>query len=370
MDVPAWPIATERERELLLQVLESDRWGGYHPFVHEFEQRFAEFQHCTHGIAAANGTVTLEMALETAGIGAGDEVIVPAISFVATAMAVSRLRAVPVFVDIDDTFNINPDCVCRALNRKTRAIIAVHFGGPMADMDRLTAIAKSSPAVLIEDAAHAHGSEWNGRRAGSFGLAGSFSFQNSKVMTAGEGGALTSNSEEFAIRARSILDQGRHSDGGWFVHYELGSNYRISAWQAAVLLGQLERLPEQNRVRARNAARLREALEDVPPIEWQRIPEAARTQTNYLTLGRIPNRDRFQQLVVAAGVPCTPFYPHTLYQNPYYRNGGECRIDPCPVAEACVRDAFWLPHRTLLGSEDDTLAIASVLRQAAEKSQS
>ena len=370
MNVPSWPIATERERELLQQVLQSDRWGGFHPFITQFEEAFAAFQHCRHGIAAVNGTVTLEMALEAAGVGLGDEVIVPAHSFVATAMAVSRVGAIPVFVDIDDTLNIDPNCVCRAVTPQTRAIMAVHFGGPMADMDRLCVIAQRTGAVLIEDAAHAHGSEWNGRRAGSIGLAGSFSFQNSKVMTAGEGGALTSNDDAFNAQVRSILDQGRKPDGGWFFHYEKGTNYRLTALQAAVLIAQLERLPEQNRVRERNARILRDELAGTPGITLPRVPEAARVHTNYLFLGHIAARDRFQQAVVAAGVPCTPFYPHPLYGNPYYRDGGACRIEPCPVAEARVKDTFWLPHRALLGSEEDTRAIAGVLREAAQTARS
>ncbi len=364
MNVPSWPIATERDRELVRQVLESDRWGGFHPFVAEFEARFAEFQQCRHGIAAANGTVTLEMALEAAGIGPGDEVIVPAISFVATASAVSRRGATPVFVDIDDTFNMNSDCVEQAITNKTAAILAVHFGGPMADMRRLLEISRGAGACLIEDAAHAHGSEWEGRRSGSIGLAGSFSFQNSKVMTAGEGGALTSNDDGFAARVRSITDQGRKPDGGWFFHYEVGTNYRLTALQAAVLIAQLERLPEQNRTRERNARALRDALRDVPGMRFPRVLDGSRVHTNYLFLGTVANRDRFQKEVTAAGVPCTAFYPHPLYRNPVYERGG-CRVMPCPVAEARVKDAFWLPHRVLLGEEEDMRAVAAVLAKAA-----
>ena len=365
MKVPKWPIADERELELLREVLASDRWGGYHPFVGQLEQAFAAFTQCRHGLAAVNGTVTLEMALEALGIGPGDEVIVPAISFVATATAVSRVGATPVFVDIEgDTLNIDPERVRAAMSPQVKAIIAVHFGGPMADMTRLSDIARNHDLWLLEDAAHSAGSEWNGRRAGSIGVAGSFSFQNSKVMTAGEGGMLTTNDADLAARARSILDQGRKPDEGWFFHYELGTNYRMTALQAAVLLAQLERLPEQNARRARSADTVRLALADVPCLRFQHIPPAAHVHTNYLLLGRIANRDRFHREVTARGVPCTPFYPHPLYANPLYQRGG-CRVEPCPVAEQCVRDAFWLPHRVLLGSEEDTADLISILRGAA-----
>src|SRR3984885_5569457 len=142
MGTLTWPSSGARERELLEEVLASNNWGGYHPFVGRFEQEFAAFQQCRFGVSACNGTVTIELALEALGIGEGDEVIVPAISFISTATAVSRVRATPVFVDIEaDTFNIDPERIGEAIGPKTRAIIPVHFGGPMADMDAITAVA-------------------------------------------------------------------------------------------------------------------------------------------------------------------------------------------------------------------------------------
>ncbi len=364
MKIPNWPISSAREMELLGQVLESGRWGGHSDFVKRFERAFAEFTHCAHGISAMNGTVTLEMALSAADVRPGDEVIVPAISFVSTAMAVSRVGATPVFVDIEPlSFNMDPQRAAAAITSRTRAIIAVHFGGAIADMDRLSPLAAQHNLALIEDAAHAHGSEWNGRRAGSLSMAGSFSFQNSKVMTAGEGGILTTSDAGFAERAWSIMDQGRKPDGGWFHHYLLGSNYRITGLQAAVLLAQLERLPEQNRRRTENAALLRAELADLPELRLQSIPAAQNASSWYLLLGRISGRDEFHRALTAQGVPCTPFYPHPLYGNPLYQRGN-CRVEPCPVAEECIADAFWLPHRALLGDRETTKEVAAAMRQA------
>lgn len=367
MKIPAWPISGARERELIDEVLASDRWGGYHPMVARFEQEFASFQHCKFGLAAMNGTVTLEMALEALGIGAGDEVIVPAISFIATATSVSRAGATPVFVDIEhDTFNIDPERVREAIGPKTKAIMPVHFGGPMADMDALCGISREHGIPLIEDAAHAHGSEWNGQRAGSLGVFGSFSFQNGKVMTAGEGGILLSNDEARIDRAREILDIGRRKGEGWFYHFSLGTNYRITAWQCAVLIAQLERLPEQNCIRMRNASAIREALTDVPGLHFQRVPDAARTHTNYLLLGWVDgDRGAFHRNLTAAGYPCTPFYPHTLYNNPLYAERHNCRVMLCPNAEERITDAFWIPHRALLGDNVLTEGLASAMRTAA-----
>ena len=171
-------------------------------------------------------------------------------------------------------------------------------------------------------------------------------------MTAGEGGILLSNDEALIDRAREILDQGRRKGEGWFFHYTLGTNYRITAWQSAVLIAQLERLPEQNQRRARNVAIIRESLADVPGLHFQRVPEAARVHTNYLLLGWVDgDRTAFHKKLTGAGFPCTPFYPHTLYANPLYRDRTNCRVMPCPNAEARIKDAFWIPHRALLGDE-------------------
>jgi dTDP-4-amino-4,6-dideoxygalactose transaminase len=365
MLIPPWPVATERERELIDEVLKSGQWGGFHPIVTRFEEEFAAFQHAAHCVSAMNGTVTLEMGLQAAGIGPGDEVIVPAISFISSATAISRVGATPVFVDIESaTYNIDPIRAALAVTPRTKAIMAVHFGGPMANMDRLQELADAFRLMVIEDAAHAHGSEWNGRRAGSLGSWGSFSFQNGKVMTAGEGGAVVTNDAGLAAKMRSLANQGRRPDGPtFFHHYTLGTNFRITALQAAVLLAQLERLPEQIALRNRNARLLIEALAG-SGIEFQQAPVTCNRHCYYLLVGRAPDRDRFVQRATERGVPLTPFYPHPLYGNPLYRAPDSCVIHECPVAEASIRDSFWLPHRALLADESTTLAIADTLRKA------
>ncbi|MEN6534440.1 MAG: DegT/DnrJ/EryC1/StrS family aminotransferase [Bryobacteraceae bacterium] len=367
MNIPKWPVATDREIELLKEVVNSPYWGGFHEMITRFEKDFASYQQCRHAVSCVNGTVAIEMILEAAGIGRGDEVIVPAISFISTATAVSRVGGTPVFVDIEPySFNMDPERAAAAITPRTKAILVVHFGGPLANMDRLTKLAAEHGLMLFEDSAHAHGSEWNGKRAGSIGSAGSFSFQNSKVMTCGEGGIVTSNDDRIATGVRAITNQGRREGEGWFFHYTLGTNYRITALQAAVLIAQLERLPEQIRLRTRNAEILRAATAGVPGLTWQEVPQQASVHSYYLMLGRIDaakfgiTRDEFHAALTAQGIPCTPFYPHTLYENPLYRQGG-CKVEPCPVSEACIHDAFWFPHRVLMGSEELTQEIASVI---------
>jgi dTDP-4-amino-4,6-dideoxygalactose transaminase len=369
VEIPEWPQSTEREAELLRDVLNSPQWGGFHPFVSEFEKSFAGYQHSRHGISAFNGTVTLELALAVLGIEPGDEVIVPAISFISTATAVSRSGALPVFVDIEPwSFNMDPVRVEEAITPKTRAIIAVHFGGMPARIDALAQIAETNGLHLIEDAAHAHGSEWAGKRLGSFGICGSFSFQNGKVLCSGEGGMLVTNSEQFAEKARTIANQGRRTGESFYYHFELSSNLRITAFQAAILIGQFERLPEQIALRTRNATLLKSLLADVDRIVWQQEPEQMTQNSYYLLAGRLRDgnftRDEIHARLSAAGIPCTPFYPFPLYGNPLYLKPGTCRVHSCPNAEAYVADAFWFHHRLLLAEESTIREMASIVRGA------
>ena len=188
---PAWPIVDDEDRSAVLSVLESRIWGGYHPVVGELETRFSALHGATRGIATANGTVSLEIALTAAGIGSGDEVIVPPITFVASATAILRVGAVPVFVDIEaNTLNLSPAAAEHAITPRTRAILAVHFAGHPVDLDAFVELCDRHRLILIEDCAHAPGASWRGRPVGGFGAFGSFSFQASKNLTAGEGGML------------------------------------------------------------------------------------------------------------------------------------------------------------------------------------
>lgn len=368
MNIPSWPQSGESELELLRTVLDSPQWGGFHPFVEQFEQSFAAYQHARHGISMFNGTVTLETALEVLEVGPGDEVILPAISFVSTATAVSRRGALPVFVDIEPwSFNIDPAPVEEAITPKTKAIIAVHFGGAMAQIEALCAFAAAHGLPVIEDAAHAHGSEWKGRRAGSFGAFGSFSFQNGKVLSAGEGGMLVTNDEALGEHARSIANQGRKRGESYYKHFQIGSNLRMTGFQAAVLIAQFEHLPEQISVRMQNASLLKRLLADVEEIVWQQEPEQMTQNCCYLLPGRLKARvarNDFHGRLAQTGIPVTPFYPFPLYGNPVYRNPGSCRVMPCPNSEACVEDAFWFPHRVLLADEETILEIAGQIRKA------
>ncbi|MDA1315806.1 MAG: DegT/DnrJ/EryC1/StrS family aminotransferase [Acidobacteria bacterium] len=365
---PEWPVADAREEELLLAVIRSRQWGGYHPFVAEFEKLFAEMHDCRHAVSCANGSVAIEVALHAAGIGAGDEVIVPAHSFIATASAVSRVGAIPVFVDIGrETYNISPDRVQEAAGERTKAVIVVHFGGMMLDMDRIAEVAAQANLTVIEDAAHAHGAEWHGKRAGSIGQVATFSFQNSKVMTAGEGGIITTNDAELAARARSFANCGRREGHGWFEHFSLATNYRMTGFQAAVLKAQLERLPEQIRLRQKNGELLMQSVR-APGVRFQIAPEGATVKSFYIVSAAIDEkefgvgRDDLVEALKAEGIPCAPFYPHPLYKNPMYQDVPN-RAEACPVAEEVCGNSFWLPLKTLMGSAEDTLDVVRAIEK-------
>ncbi|MXY67079.1 MAG: DegT/DnrJ/EryC1/StrS family aminotransferase [Acidobacteriia bacterium] len=369
---PEWPTMSGGDLERVRKVLETSGWGGSSPPVASFESLFAQYHDAAFGVAVSSGTMALELAMHALGIGQGDEVIVPAHSFVATATAVCRVGGVPVFVDIEaDTYNIDPVRVAEGLSTSTKAMIPVHFGGVMADMDRLGSVATDSDTVVIEDAAHAHGAEWFGTRAGGLGMIGTFSFQNSKAMTAGEGGIFITSDEGVAGKARSIADAGRLPGKGWFEHFEVGTNLRMTAMQAVLLGSQLERLQDQIRLRATNFGRFRRELEGIPGIDFQQAPPGATVQTRYIVPGRISesefgtDRDHFVAAVQAEGVPVRPFYPHALYANPLFDRQPH-RVLPCPVAEAATRNAFWLPMNIFMGTRDDAADAARAIAKVHE----
>jgi dTDP-4-amino-4,6-dideoxygalactose transaminase len=270
---PDWPVYDERDIEAVTEVIRSGQWGGYPwpgPKTAEFAKKFAEMQGVNYAVPMMNGTVTMEVALRAADIGWGDEVIVPAYTFMATAVAPMAAGAIPVLVDIDqNNYCMDPAKFEAAITSHTKAVIVVHLGAQMTDMDSIMAIAKKHNLVVIEDCAHAHGAKWRGMGAGSIGDFGSFSMQSSKIITTGEGGVLTCRDAEMAERAASIIDCGRAKDAEE-KHNTMGVNYRLPEIQAALGLVALERFPEQIRQRAEHADYLEESLSEVPGVRLLR----------------------------------------------------------------------------------------------------
>lgn len=306
---PKWPVWGEEEKTQLIEVLDSGHWSYSGPKEVQFNKNFSEFIGTRYAISAANGTITLQLALEACGIGWGDEVIVPGLTWQATAAAVLDVNATPVLVDVtEDTWCIDPDCIEAAITPRTKAIMPVHLYGCFVDMDAVMDIAKKHNLRVIEDCAHKHGGQWKDKKAGSMGDIGSFSFQLSKLMTAGEGGLLTTNDPELYERLDALRNCGRrpedvHEDHGDDIYFSEGDflqsgNFRITDFQAAVLLEQLKRLPDQTRVRDENAIYLNSILEELPGVaSMRRDPRV--TEEAYFNYSFRYKRDDFKDLPVA-----------------------------------------------------------------------
>lgn len=287
---PEWPVWDQRDVEAVVAVVKSGRWGG-HPYpgpkTAELARRFAELQGGGYAVPMINGTITMEVALRAAGIGWGDEVIVPAYTFQATASAPMSAGAIPVIVDVDpNTYCLDVKAAERALTPRTKAILPVHLGSNMADMDAVMALAEKHNLIVIEDCAHAHGAKWCGRGAGTLGHFGSFSLQSSKTLTSGEGGILLCQSAEHAALAASIIDCGRpHALGGGGEDPNglalQGGNYRMSELQAALALVGIERFPAQAKEREAMAAYMDEALSEVHGVRVLRRDERHTTRSFY-----------------------------------------------------------------------------------------
>lgn len=236
------PTITNREIEYVTKAVKSGWVSSLGEYITQFEKQFSEFVGTKYAISCSNGTVGLHLAMLAAGIKAGDEVIVPDLTFVATANAVKYAGAIPVFADIDDkTWCINPNSIKKIITRKTKAVIPVHLYGYPADMEAVIKIANEYGLIIIEDAAEAHGAEIDGKRVGSFAKCGVFSFYGNKIITTGEGGMITTNDNVLHDRAKYLRDHAMSKEKRYW-HSEIGYNYRITNIQAALGLAQLHRI--------------------------------------------------------------------------------------------------------------------------------
>jgi dTDP-4-amino-4,6-dideoxygalactose transaminase len=370
---PQWPEWSAEEEALLLETLRSGKWGIGGRKVEEFASLFASYQGCRYGVACMNGSVAIKVALQAVGVEPGDEVITTPYTFIATAAAAIELGAVPVFVDIEeDGLNIAPEGVEESITDRTKAILPVHIAGIPADMDSICRIARRHGLKVVEDAAQAHGSEWRGRRVGGLGELGCFSFQSSKVMTSGEGGAITTNIEELSERCWSLINVGRTRGGDWYQHDILGYNYRMTEFQAAVLIAQLRRLDKQVERRQANYELLSGLFRELEGFELIRPPRDATRVNHFLVPIRVRrdvfgdiDKRRIVEALRAEGIPSSPGYTVPLHRHApiirYLERTRSGRVDELRNAEAAARDVFWLPHYVLLGSEEDVMDIYRAL---------
>ena len=386
---PRWPVWNHEEVEAVQAVVESGRWGAQQGTeVRQFETEFAAYQQAAHGIAVTNGTVALKLALTAAGVGVGDEVIMPGYTFVATATAALEIGAVPIFADIDpETYTLDPDSAAACITPRTRAILPVHLGGRPADMEAIMALAERHGLVVIEDAAQAWGASWQGRGAGTLGHVAGFSFQSSKNITAGEGGMILSNDPTIAEMARSLSNCGRQPEGLWYAHYVLGGNYRLSEFHGAMLRVQLRRYPEHLALRQANAAYLEQVLSEVEGITTLRQDSRVTSNAYHVFFLQYhaaafagASKERFLAALRAEGLDGI----HAGYSLPAHRQpvllaknfglttpplfSGVHPHPPdysqvsCPVTDrVCEEEALWVRQNMLLGNRQDMDDIAAAI---------
>jgi dTDP-4-amino-4,6-dideoxygalactose transaminase len=383
-----WPLYQSSDLERITSVVESRHWGGFpvpSKYAGEFAARFAELHGARYGLCLTNGTVALFAAVQALGLKFGDEVIIPAYTWDGTAIAVLQAGGVPVFADIDpDTYCLDPQSVKACITPRTRAILPVHLAMRFADMDALLAIAREHHLLIIEDCAHAHGGQFQGRGAGAGGDAGCFSFQESKLMTAGEGGVVLTNRLDCYESLQSIINCGRPSATDQFERRVLGANYRMTELQAALLIGQLEMWPELCAKRTRHAEILSQALKGVAHVRLMPPQPALTRNTLYQFVFQYrpaihrPSRDLFVAALEAEGIPCDGRFYEPVYRSdlfyatpetcPQLVLGRERPVDysacRCPVSErAAYEESVWLPHFLLLGTEDDVLDVARAIEK-------
>ena len=376
---PVWPRVTAGQKEQLLNTLESDSLGIGSDAIKAFEDQFAEFQDAKYCIATSSGTNALWVALKAGGVSAGDEVIIPPYTFIATASAVLMANAVPVFVDIDpETFNIDPVLIEKAITERTKVIMPVHIAGNPADMDRINDIAKKYNIIVIEDAAQAHGTEWDGVKVGALASGGIFSFQSSKNMNSGEGGAIISNDDTFMNSCFAYYNCGRHRGGEWYEHQIVGGNHRINAMAASLLLPQLQSVEDDMVIRDKNRKKLDRALNSEGLVTIGSYEKATRV-ANHLYLLKykadyfndVP-REKFFDAMRAEGVNTyagyKPLYREKVFDNqdddfPWLKDIDYAGISCAETELIADYQSVWLTQNHLLGNDRDTQDIINAFEK-------
>ncbi|WP_169974768.1 DegT/DnrJ/EryC1/StrS family aminotransferase [Tautonia rosea] len=387
---PRWPIFGDEEISALVDVLRSGAWyRGSGNRVEQFESAWADRLGSKHCVATANGTSALITSLNALDVGPGDEVIVPPYTFVATINAILIQHALPVFVDVDpETSQIDPSKIEAAITDRTRALMPVHIGGSPADMDAIMAIASKHGLPVIEDACQSHLAEWRGKKVGTIGDLGCFSFQASKNLNSGEGGAVMTQDPRLQAECMSFQNNGRSGPGMPGIFARNGANLRLTEFQGALLMAQMTRLDAQSKLREENASILTEQLNDIPGVTPARMYEGCTRNAYHLYMFRYDpdqfsglSRSGFLKALAAEGIPASGGYG-PLYHEPFLRRAldsrgfravyspqkladYEARID-CPGNDQLCQEAVWLTQTTLLGNRQDMDQIATAIRKIRE----
>lgn len=358
----AEPVLSGNELAYVTDCIRSGWVSSIGEYVTRFESDFARFCSAKHGIATSNGTTALHLALVVLGIGPGDQVIVPTLTFIATANAVAYTGATPIFADSEpNTWNLDPNDVARKITSHTRAIIPVHIYGHPADMDAINAIASQHRLAVVEDAAEAHGAEYKGQRVGALGRIAAFSFYGNKIITTGEGGMLTTDDDGLAEKAYWLRDHGMSPTRRYW-HPVIGYNYRLTNLQAALGVAQMERVEEFIARKRALAALYSELLKDTPGLSLP--PEEPWAKSVYWMFSVLVGddfgvaRDELMARLKAQGIDSRPFF-NPIHIMPPYATG-----QTLPVAERLARQGINLPSSTAL-TDDDVRRVCRAIREMA-----
>lgn len=384
---PVWPLYDRREEQALADTLRSGKWlrvTGQN--VNRFEEAWARLIGARGCVATCNGTSAIYLALKGLGVGPGDEVIVPPYTFIATVNAVLMLYALPVFVDSDpETAQIDARKIEAAITGRTAAILPVHIGGGAADLDAILAVADKRRLPVVEDACQAHLGEWRNRRLGGFGAAGCFSFQATKNVACGEGGALVTNDAELLEKCFAFHNhgRGRQASGYNFSYRAAGANLRMDEFRAALAAAQLSRVEQLAATRDRNARYLTTLLGEIPGIRPLRMYPGCTRSAWHLYMFRYQaeafagmSKQTLLKALEAEGIPAAggytplnrdPFLRNTLAAPEFRKLFAKARIasweerNQCPENDRLCADTVWLTHWMLLGTRTDMEQIAAAL---------
>ena len=385
---PSWPVFDQIEERATLDTLRSGKWyRGNGKNVARFEEAYAQLTGARTCLATANGTSALMTSLNAMGIEPGDEVIVPPYTFIATVNAVLKQYTLPIFVDTDPgTFQIDAQKLEAAITPRTRAIIPVHLGGNVCDLAAIIPIAERHSVPVLEDACQAHLAEWRGRKVGTFGLAGCFSFQASKNLNSGEGGAILTDNEDLRERCYAFHNNGSGlRPNGNFTYTSTGCNLRMPEFQAALLLAQMTRIEAQARTRAENASYLTSMLREIPGIAPARMYDGCTRNAYHLYMFRyfkqhfagLP-RSAFLKALAAEGIPASggysplntqPFLKNALQTRGYQRIFSSKEIsmwedrNRCPANNGLCEEAVWFVQTMLLAPRQSMEQIAAAIRK-------
>jgi len=380
-----WPVFDETDKFAVLETLTSGRWcalsHGPETKNGQFEAAFAQYLGAKYGLLVDNGTNAIALALKAGGVEAGDEVIVPAVTFIATATAAIQLGTIPVFADIDpETYQMDPSWVRKLITEKTKAIIPVHYGGYPANMDEIMEIADEHDLLIVEDCAEAHGSEWHVKKVGSIGHLGAFSFQQGKPLTCGEGGFVSTNDEELAAKCISYANFGRMPGRPIYEHHVAGYNMRMTEIQAALLLSQLRRLPLQTEIRYVNGEYLASDLEKIGGVSALKRDPRVTKRGYYFYFIRYDasefkgvSRNRFLQALRAEGIPAGTAHNQPLYQNPVFVEMKSIFGKPvdytnvhCPVSERVYENEIVALGKDFLMEREKVDLVLEAIRKIKE----